>query len=61
MLHDGEVEVTVRDRGRWREHRPPSDQGRGLDLIDALMDDVRVETTTDGHDRAPAPAADASA
>jgi anti-sigma regulatory factor (Ser/Thr protein kinase) len=42
VLHDGEVEVTVSDRGRWREHRPPSEQGRGLDLIEALMDEVDV-------------------
>jgi PAS domain S-box-containing protein len=48
VLHDGEVDITVRDRGHWRDQRPPSDQGRGLDLIDALMDDVRVETTMEG-------------
>jgi anti-sigma regulatory factor (Ser/Thr protein kinase) len=47
-LRDHEVEVTVRDRGRWRDHRPPSEQGRGLDLIGALMDEVRVETADDG-------------
>ena len=47
-LHDGEVDVTVRDRGQWRDQRPPSDQGRGLDLIDALMDDVQLERTADG-------------
>jgi PAS domain S-box-containing protein len=44
VLHDGEVDVTVRDRGHWRDHRPPSDQGRGLELIEALMDDVWVES-----------------
>jgi PAS domain S-box-containing protein len=48
VLRDGEVDVTVRDRGHWRDQRPPSDQGRGLDLIDALMDDVQLETTTEG-------------
>jgi anti-sigma regulatory factor (Ser/Thr protein kinase) len=48
LLYDGEVDVTVRDHGRWREHRPPSEQGRGLDLIEALMDDVRVETDPGG-------------
>jgi PAS domain S-box-containing protein len=48
VLEDGEVEVTVRDRGQWRDQRPPSDQGRGLDLIDALMDDVQLERTPDG-------------
>ncbi len=48
VLRDGEVDVTVRDRGQWRDQRPPSDQGRGLDLIDALMDDVQLETTPEG-------------
>jgi PAS domain S-box-containing protein len=48
VMHDGEVDVTVRDRGHWRAGRPPSDQGRGLELIDALMDDVQLDTTPDG-------------
>jgi PAS domain S-box-containing protein len=48
VLHDGEVDVTVRDRGHWRDQRPPSDQGRGLDLIDALMDDVTLERSPEG-------------
>ena len=48
VLRDGEVEVTVSDRGRWRDQRPPSDQGRGLDLIEALMDDVHLETLPEG-------------
>ena len=47
-LSDGEVDVVVIDRGRWRDERPPSEQGRGLQLIEALMDDVRLETTSDG-------------
>jgi PAS domain S-box-containing protein len=48
VLSDGDVDVVVRDRGHWREGRPPSDQGRGLELIDALMDDVRLETAPEG-------------
>lgn len=48
QLHDGEVDVTVSDRGRWRDQRPPSDQGRGLQLIEALMDDVHLETLPEG-------------
>ena len=48
VLREGEVDVTVRDRGHWREERPPSDQGRGLELIDALMDDVQLETSPEG-------------
>jgi len=48
VLHDSDVDVVVRDRGHWREGRPPNDQGRGLELIDALMDDVQLETTPEG-------------
>jgi anti-sigma regulatory factor (Ser/Thr protein kinase) len=48
VLHEGSVEITVRDRGRWRDHRPPSVQGRGLELIEALMDDVSVQPGDDG-------------
>jgi PAS domain S-box-containing protein len=48
VLQNGDVDVVVSDRGHWREGRPPSDQGRGLELIDALMDDVRLETTPEG-------------
>ena len=48
VLGDGEVAVVVRDRGRWREGRPPSDQGRGLELIDALMDEVELQTSAEG-------------
>nr|MBA3328700.1 SpoIIE family protein phosphatase [Solirubrobacterales bacterium] len=48
VVHDGEVDVTVCDRGTWRSERPPSDQGRGLELIEALMDDVKVQTSPDG-------------
>jgi serine phosphatase RsbU (regulator of sigma subunit)/anti-sigma regulatory factor (Ser/Thr protein kinase) len=44
---DGEVRLTVRDRGRWRaprgEHR-----GRGLALMRALMDDVDVRANEHG-------------
>ena len=48
VLFDGEVEVTVRDRGHWRDQRPPSEQGRGLALIEALMDDVQLEALPEG-------------
>jgi anti-sigma regulatory factor (Ser/Thr protein kinase) len=48
VLQNGDVDVVVSDRGHRREGRPPSDQGRGLELIDALMDDVRLETTPEG-------------
>ena len=46
-IDDGEVRLVVRDDGRWRaprgEHR-----GRGLTLMRALMDDVRVDSPEEG-------------
>lgn len=39
---DGGVEVTVRDFGSWREPRAGS-QGRGLGLIEELMDRVEID------------------
>jgi anti-sigma regulatory factor (Ser/Thr protein kinase) len=42
-----EVEISVRDRGSWREQRP-GDHGRGLDLMRTLMDTVAVEPTPEG-------------
>jgi PAS domain S-box-containing protein len=48
VLGDSEVDVVVRDRGHWREGRSPGDHGRGLELIDALMDDVQLEAAPDG-------------
>ena len=40
-VRDGTVTVLVRDWGQWRAARG-QDRGRGLFLIDGLMDDVRV-------------------
>ena len=42
-----EVEVAVRDYGSWRPERD-DDQGRGLLLMRALMDDVQVTPTSEG-------------
>jgi serine phosphatase RsbU (regulator of sigma subunit)/anti-sigma regulatory factor (Ser/Thr protein kinase) len=51
---DGEVVVTVKDRGRWLNNRAgagkrrnvkrldPSERGRGIKLMEAFMDDVDV-------------------
>ncbi len=36
------VEITVRDRGTWREAGPSANGGRGLALMRALMDSVEV-------------------
>jgi PAS domain S-box-containing protein len=44
---DGDVEVVVRDSGRWRT-ASPSGGGRGLDLMRGLMDTVDVQTGADG-------------
>ena len=46
-LEDGAVVATVRDGGRWREPRD-AERGRGLRIIRALMDDVRIEANGDG-------------
>ena len=45
--HDAEVLITVRDYGGWREPRG-TDRGRGLPLMEALMDSVRVDPSSEG-------------
>jgi PAS domain S-box-containing protein len=40
-IQDGEIVVAVRDRGRWRERRDER-RGRGLSIIEGLMDQVEV-------------------
>jgi GAF domain-containing protein/anti-sigma regulatory factor (Ser/Thr protein kinase) len=44
---DGHVEVTVSDRGGWRDPRGQH-RGRGLMLMEAFMDDVHVTRGEDG-------------
>jgi anti-sigma regulatory factor (Ser/Thr protein kinase) len=44
---DGGVTVVVRDWGQWREPRG-RDRGRGLGLMEGLMDDVQVSHSTGG-------------
>jgi serine/threonine-protein kinase RsbW len=39
----GTVELTVRDRGGWREPGPHGDRGRGLALIASLMDEISID------------------
>jgi anti-sigma regulatory factor (Ser/Thr protein kinase) len=41
------VEIEVRDHGGWRPPRE-GDRGRGISLMQALMDTVEVEPTPDG-------------
>jgi PAS domain S-box-containing protein len=47
-LLDRGVVLTVRDTGRWRDPGPPRHRGRGLALIEAVMEQVAVERTLDG-------------
>jgi len=41
------VEIAVRDRGQWRRARG-SHRGRGMPMMEALMDSVHVQHTADG-------------
>jgi serine phosphatase RsbU (regulator of sigma subunit)/anti-sigma regulatory factor (Ser/Thr protein kinase) len=43
-----EVDVTVRDQGRWRAPRPVGVGGRGLDMMRELMDAVEVTPADNG-------------
>jgi anti-sigma regulatory factor (Ser/Thr protein kinase) len=47
VVHAGEVRITIRDYGAWREPRE-GDHGRGLSLMKALMDSVSLEPTPEG-------------
>ena len=42
-----EVVASVSDMGHWRERRG-AHRGRGLNIIEGLMDDVEVSTEADG-------------
>jgi anti-sigma regulatory factor (Ser/Thr protein kinase) len=44
---NGEVTLTVRDRGSWREPRGRH-RGRGFTIIESLMDAVEVNSGTKG-------------
>jgi anti-sigma regulatory factor (Ser/Thr protein kinase) len=44
---DGEVVLTIRDRGQWRAPRGEN-RGRGRALMEAVMDSVEVEPTLEG-------------
>jgi len=46
--HDGQqVRIIVRDIGRWRTARPPGG-GRGLEIMRALLDDVKIDSDDGG-------------
>jgi anti-sigma regulatory factor (Ser/Thr protein kinase) len=42
-VFDGELRLSIRDRGRWREPDPTSDRGRGRTIMDALAREVTIE------------------
>jgi anti-sigma regulatory factor (Ser/Thr protein kinase) len=46
-LCDGEVVISIQDHGSWREHRD-TNRGRGLPLIEGLMDSVEVSPGEEG-------------
>jgi anti-sigma regulatory factor (Ser/Thr protein kinase) len=39
---DGDVWITVRNRGGWRDGSSPGDGGRGLSIMQEFMDDVQI-------------------
>jgi anti-sigma regulatory factor (Ser/Thr protein kinase) len=47
-VRDGDdVTLEIRDRGSWRKQRG-EDRGRGLMLMEALLDDVEIDSRHDG-------------
>ena len=49
FTHDaGEIAISVRDHGTWREPRESPDRGRGLPLMRKLMDVVEVQPRPGG-------------
>jgi PAS domain S-box-containing protein len=49
FTHDaGEIAISVRDHGTWRERQESSDRGRGLPLMRKLMDVVEVQPRPGG-------------
>lgn len=47
-LDDGALVVAVRDRGRWRDDPPEPSRGRGIAMMQMLMDAVEVQHGTLG-------------
>jgi serine phosphatase RsbU (regulator of sigma subunit)/anti-sigma regulatory factor (Ser/Thr protein kinase)/putative methionine-R-sulfoxide reductase with GAF domain len=47
VRRDEQIEVTVRDSGRWRDPRG-EDRGRGLNLMRSLVDSVEIGSTEQG-------------
>jgi anti-sigma regulatory factor (Ser/Thr protein kinase) len=47
-LEQNAIRVDVIDDGSWRPRRDDDTRGRGLNIINALMDDVQVASTSSG-------------
>ena len=47
-VDDGDAVIEVRDTGVWRPGRPDPNRGRGLALMQRIMDDVRIDTGAAG-------------
>ena len=47
VRHDDAVEISVRDGGQWRRARG-THRGRGMPMMEALMDSVHVQHTAEG-------------
>lgn len=47
MRQDGEVVITVRDAGQWREPRG-DERGRGIEMMRAFVDDVDIAPKSSG-------------
>lgn len=45
---DGDLQISVRDEGTWREPRPDTDRGRGRTMMEALMTDVTIDSGAQG-------------
>jgi anti-sigma regulatory factor (Ser/Thr protein kinase) len=42
------VRLSVRDEGSWREHRARDGRGRGLRIIEKVVDDVSIDRSDGG-------------
>ncbi|HEX7301797.1 ATP-binding protein, partial [Lentzea sp.] len=43
LADDGTLSISVSDQGRWRTPRPSADRGLGLQMVEQLMDTVRLD------------------
>ncbi len=47
-LRDGALSLTVRDAGGWRDEHAPGDRGRGLPMMESVLDELAVERAANG-------------